>query len=42
MAEENLVGIIRWLRAAKHPEYVLLPAEEYAKKWKEWGLPEPI
>jgi len=40
MAEENLVGIIRWLRVAKHPEYVLLPADEYGKKGREWDLPE--
>jgi L,D-peptidoglycan transpeptidase YkuD (ErfK/YbiS/YcfS/YnhG family) len=39
MAEENLVRMICWLRAGKHPEYVLLPEAEYAKKWKEWGLP---
>ncbi len=41
MAEENLVRIIRWLRMEKEPEYVLLPEGEYAKKWKEWGLPAP-
>jgi L,D-peptidoglycan transpeptidase YkuD (ErfK/YbiS/YcfS/YnhG family) len=41
MAEENLVGIVRWLRMEKHPEYVLLPEGEYAKKWKQWGLPAP-
>jgi L,D-peptidoglycan transpeptidase YkuD (ErfK/YbiS/YcfS/YnhG family) len=41
MAEENLVRIIRWLREEKEPEYVLLPEAEYARKWKEWGLPAP-
>jgi len=39
MAQENLVRIIRWLRRDKHPEYVLLPAAEYAKKSKSWDLP---
>ena len=39
MAEENLVEIIRWLRAAGHPRYVLLPWSEYQKKWREWDLP---
>jgi L,D-peptidoglycan transpeptidase YkuD (ErfK/YbiS/YcfS/YnhG family) len=39
MAEENLVRIIRWLRREKHPEYVLLPEPEYAKKREAWGLP---
>jgi L,D-peptidoglycan transpeptidase YkuD (ErfK/YbiS/YcfS/YnhG family) len=41
MAEENLVKMICWLRREKQPEYVLLPADEYAKKWKAWGLPPP-
>ena len=41
MAEPNLVKLIRWLRAADHPEYVLLPAGEYDKKWRAWGLPDP-
>ncbi len=41
MAEENLVALIRWLRAGKHPHYVLLPRSEYAAKWKAWGLPPP-
>ncbi len=41
MAEPDLVGLIRWLRAEDHPAYVLLPAGEYAKHWQEWGLPEP-
>ena len=41
MAEENLVTLIRWLRAEKNPHYVLLPREEYLAKWKAWGLPAP-
>jgi len=41
MEEGNLVKIIQWLREDRHPEYVLLPEAEYAKKWKEWGLPAP-
>lgn len=41
MAEENLVRLIRWLRADKNPHYVLLPASEYRKKWKRWQLPPP-
>jgi L,D-peptidoglycan transpeptidase YkuD (ErfK/YbiS/YcfS/YnhG family) len=40
MAEPNLVRIVTWLRAARHPCYALLPAAEYEKKWKEWDLPE--
>ncbi|MGA3171926.1 MAG: L,D-transpeptidase family protein [Chthoniobacteraceae bacterium] len=41
MAQDNLVKIITWLRRDKNPEYVLLPASEYAKKWKPWNLPPP-
>lgn len=41
MAQDNLVKLIRWLRADQHPEYVLLPRGEYQKKWTVWGLPEP-
>ncbi|MGB8354429.1 MAG: L,D-transpeptidase family protein [Chthoniobacteraceae bacterium] len=41
MAEENLVSLIRWLRADERPQYVLLPWSEYQAKWKVWGLPGP-
>jgi hypothetical protein len=41
MAEENLVGLIKWLRADQHPHYALLPRAEYEAKWKAWGLPSP-
>lgn len=41
MAEGNLVNVIRWLRADCHPNYALLPREEYAQKWRSWGLPDP-
>ena len=41
MAEGELARLIRWLRAADHPQYVLLPREEYLRKWQEWGLPDP-
>ncbi len=39
MAEADLAGLIKWLRADKHPHYVLLPRSEYEKKWHSWGLP---
>lgn len=39
MAEENLVALVRWLRAGQHPHYVLLPWSEYQRKWRAWGLP---
>ena len=41
MAEPELVKMIAWLRAAKHPCYVLLPMDEYERKWGAWNLPDP-
>jgi hypothetical protein len=41
MAEPDLVGLIRWLRADAKPHFVLLPRDEYAAKWKPWNLPPP-
>ena len=41
MAEPELVNLIRFLRAGDHPHYVLLPWNEYQKKWRDWGLPDP-
>ena len=41
MAEGDLVKLITWLRAPRHPCYALLPASEYEKKWKSWNLPPP-
>jgi L,D-peptidoglycan transpeptidase YkuD (ErfK/YbiS/YcfS/YnhG family) len=39
MAEPNLVKIVTWLRAARHPCYALLPQAEYERKWQAWDLP---
>jgi L,D-peptidoglycan transpeptidase YkuD (ErfK/YbiS/YcfS/YnhG family) len=41
MAEPELVKMITWFRASKHPCYVLLPMDEYEKKWRSWNLPSP-
>ncbi len=41
MAEDDLVKMIRWLRADQRPNYALLPKSEYLAKWKAWGLPSP-
>ncbi len=41
MAKENLVALIRWLRADAQPHYALLPWAEYQRKWQPWGLPAP-
>ena len=35
MAESELVKLIAWLRAPRHPCYALLPASEYEEKWQE-------
>ena len=41
MAEQDLVKLITWLRARRHPYYALLPAAEYDQKWRSWNLPSP-
>jgi hypothetical protein len=41
MAQDNLVKVITWLRAKRHPCYALLPDTEYEKKWRGWNLPPP-
>ena len=41
MAESDLVKIVAWLRAARHPCYALLTTGEYEKKWRAWELPSP-
>jgi L,D-peptidoglycan transpeptidase YkuD (ErfK/YbiS/YcfS/YnhG family) len=41
MAEPELVKMISWLRASRHPCYALLPKDEYEKKWRIWDLPAP-
>jgi L,D-peptidoglycan transpeptidase YkuD (ErfK/YbiS/YcfS/YnhG family) len=39
MAENELVRMVRWLRAARHPCYLLLPEHEYEIKRDGWNLP---
>ncbi len=41
MSRENLVELMRWLRAEEQPHYALLPWAEYLRKWAAWGLPSP-
>jgi L,D-peptidoglycan transpeptidase YkuD (ErfK/YbiS/YcfS/YnhG family) len=41
MAEPDLVKIVAWLRASRHPSYVLLPIGEYEQRWRTWDLPPP-
>jgi L,D-peptidoglycan transpeptidase YkuD (ErfK/YbiS/YcfS/YnhG family) len=41
MPEASIRQIIKWLRKEKNPYYVLLPRDEYLKRWKAWGLPSP-
>jgi L,D-peptidoglycan transpeptidase YkuD (ErfK/YbiS/YcfS/YnhG family) len=41
MARTDLLKLITWLRATRHPCYVLLPASEYDRKWRSWNLPSP-
>lgn len=39
MRGEDLVTIVRWLRAAAKPHYAVMPAAEYATREAAWGLP---
>lgn len=41
MPQPELLSLIRWLRADAQPHYVLLPAAEYRRLWKDWKLPKP-
>jgi L,D-peptidoglycan transpeptidase YkuD (ErfK/YbiS/YcfS/YnhG family) len=41
MAEPELVKMIAWMRSSQHPCYVLLPVDEYERKWRAWDLPPP-
>jgi L,D-peptidoglycan transpeptidase YkuD (ErfK/YbiS/YcfS/YnhG family) len=41
MAEPNLVNLVDWLRAPRHPCYALLPRNEYERQWQAWNLPNP-
>lgn len=39
MPQDDLVRLISWLRAPRHPCYVLLPRAVYGEKMKAWNLP---
>ena len=41
MPESALVRLITWLRADRHPTYVLLPRSLYEEKAPAWNLPAP-
>jgi L,D-peptidoglycan transpeptidase YkuD (ErfK/YbiS/YcfS/YnhG family) len=41
MAEPDLVQLITWLRAERHPCYALLPRTVYDAKAEAWKLPAP-
>jgi L,D-peptidoglycan transpeptidase YkuD (ErfK/YbiS/YcfS/YnhG family) len=41
MAESDLVQLITWLRAVRHPCYALLPRAVYEEKAQAWNLPAP-
>jgi L,D-peptidoglycan transpeptidase YkuD (ErfK/YbiS/YcfS/YnhG family) len=40
MAESDLVHLIRWLRAPRHPCYALVPRGEYERFRQSWDLPD--
>lgn len=39
MRQEDLVAIVRWLRASLKPHYAVMPAAEYAARQTAWNLP---
>jgi len=39
MAPDNLLAILRWLDASKHPLLVQLPQPVYEKLRRPWALP---
>ncbi len=43
-ADDSMETLMRWLDPIKQPLYVLLPADEYAQRRAEWGMPilEPV
>ncbi len=41
MAEQDLISLIRWMRAAENPHYACLPRSEYLALWQKWDLPDP-
>lgn len=41
LAEPELRGLLRWLRADAGPRFVLLPAAEHRRLWRAWDLPPP-
>jgi L,D-peptidoglycan transpeptidase YkuD (ErfK/YbiS/YcfS/YnhG family) len=41
MEQRNLVKLITWLRADRHPCYAAMPRSAYEKNWKRWDLPPP-
>lgn len=41
MAEEDIVSLMKWLKAPSRPHYATMPWAEYQKKWAAWGLPNP-
>lgn len=41
MAEQDLRTILAWLRADADPRFVLLPAAERRRRWRNWDLPPP-
>ena len=41
MAPPAMQRLLGWLDPARHPVFVLLPADEYARRARAWGLPAP-
>jgi D-alanyl-D-alanine dipeptidase len=42
MAPAEVETLLRWLEPKRNPVLVQLPADQYAKAMKQWGLPEVV
>lgn len=41
MDDAAMTELLAWLRPQARPVFVLLPRAQYARVWREWGLPAP-
>ncbi|ALN93482.1 hypothetical protein LG3211_4548 [Lysobacter gummosus] len=41
MDDAAMAELLAWLRPQARPVFVLLPRAQYARVWREWGLPAP-
>ena len=42
LAENDLAGIVTWLKPEAKPALVQMPREDYERVWQQWRLPPPL